>query len=386
MIKESEAMISAVPFQILDEYFDQVVTPNFNIKGGGTSWTRDWGSDILNGSIKLPSSFISYKHSDYYEDPTNQKFVHFTSLGTFFKIINSGYFLATQFSNHDDPLELLFAGNELKEVIKKGSLDDLKKYIFSLSMCKYPFENESFDMWRMYGDKGRGIGIVFSFYQNSILWHNTFLSKVYYGNEKNKHEEYCLDKFYKFQTAHLNFLNSHPKLKMKKNHSGEEGMGDTLALFLAFHKNPLFEIETEVRFLRSFLSEGIKVKDESIELLLNGQREEVLAYRIPILSRDNLLKRKNAQLAKKEERDGVGSVKGVFPPGASQLDKILNEDPFIIIEKVILGYNYTQVNLQKFKKLEMDINSKIGYADISLGNYKQICFELTLLSGQYHGQ
>lgn len=151
-------------FKLLDKYWDKVIKPNFKIE-----CRRSYGKPIndsktLEGQIILPSSFSCYKNSDYYLDGKDKEFIHFTSIDTFLKIINNGYFLATQFSNHDDPMELLFAGNELSKVIDRKMINQLKKGIFSLSMCNYPPEKESFDMWRIYGNRGYGIGIVFSFF------------------------------------------------------------------------------------------------------------------------------------------------------------------------------------------------------------------------------
>lgn len=374
MKKDTEDTMNS-NFEILDHYFKNVITPNFKIEGGGRSMVRTTGSEVFKGQIRLPSSFISYKNSDYYHEVKDKKFIHFTSLNTFFKIINNGYFLATQFSNHDDPLELLFAGNELREeVIKKKSISQLKEYVFSLSMCDYTPEKESFNMWRNYGDNGNGIGIVISFYPNEKLWQNSFLSNVYYGNEEN-----CLDKFKKFQTDHLCFLKNNARLKMERNNSGEEGIADSLAIFLAFHKNPLFVKEEEVRFLKSFLLEDrIDVTNEAIELLVNIQNKHYYGYRIPILSKGNVEKRENALKSKKQVRGAFGPPERIFPPGTSDTEKLINSDPFIVIEKVILGYRFTETDLQKFKKMENDINRKISSGS-------RISFELTSLSKIFHG-
>jgi hypothetical protein len=373
MQTDSEDRTWAVNLEILDNYFKEVITPNFKIEYGGRSTSSTFKSDVFKGQIRLPSSFISYKSSDYYHEVKDKKFIHFTSLNTFFRIINNGYFLATQFSNHDDPLELLFAGNELKEVINKKSINQLKEYVFSLSMCAHTTETESFNMWRNYGDNGNGIGIVVSFYPNEKLWKNSFLSKVYYENEEN-----CLDKFKKFQAAHLRFLKNNPTSKMERNNSGEEGIADYFALFLAFHKRYLYEGEQEVRFLKSLLpQDAIDVRNETIELLLNKKNEKCLGYRIPILSKGNLEKRENALKSKKKVRGGFGPAELFFPPGTSDTEKLINGDPFIVIEKVILGYRFTETDLQKFKKMENDINRKVGNSRIS--------FELTSLSKIFHG-
>ncbi|MEO6134491.1 MAG: DUF2971 domain-containing protein [Ginsengibacter sp.] len=357
---------------ILKKYWEEVVEPNFKIGSGNQSGSLSYDSKTFKGQIKLPTSFSFYKRSDYYLNVKDQKYIHFTSLETFFKIINNGYFLATQFSNHDDPMELLFAGNELSEVITKENIDQLKKDVFSLSMCNYLPENESFDMWRIYGNQGYGIGIVFSFFPNEELWINSFLSKVYYENENN-----CLDKFREFQKDHLDFLRNNPTLEMERNYSGEKGMPDSLALFLAFHKKSHFKIENEVRFLKSFLLgnsgglDSLDVTNNSIELLINRKNETYFGYRIPIVSENNIDK-----IAVERELEKIPNFSTAIISDISIIKNHVDTNPFIIIKKVILGYRYTESDLLKFKKMETEIKRKIGACHIS--------FELSGLSKEFN--
>lgn len=352
---------------ILKTYWDEVIEPNFKIGSGNSETSRGYGSKTFNGQIRLPSSFSFYKRSDYYLNVKDQEFIHFTSLETFFKIINNGYFLATQFSNHDDPMELLFAGNELSKVVNRESINQLKEYVFSLSMCNYSPEDESFDMWRLYGNQGYGIGIVFSFFPNEDLWINSFLSKVYYENENN-----CLDKFRKFQNDHLLFLRKNPTLKMERNYGGEKGMSDSLALFLAFHKKSHFKIENEVRFLKSFLlDDRINVKDESIELLFNKKHETSYGYRIPIGSKNNIDK-----IAVEKEFKKIPNFSTAVISDISIIKDYVDNKPFIIIKKVVLGYRYTETDLLKFKNMETEIKRKVGAFHIP--------FELSGLSKDFH--
>lgn len=355
-------------FEILDKYFKKVIKSNFNIEGGSSSVKKYPDSSVFKGQIALPPTFVSYKDTGYYHEVKDQEFIHFTSLDTLFKIINGGYFLATQFSNHDDPMELLFAGNVLKQVLSRNSIDLLKEFVFSLSMCKYPSERESFDMWRIYGNGGYGIGIVISFYPNQDSWNNTFLSRVYYENENH-----CLDKFTNFQNDHFSFLKNNPSLKLERNYSGEDGISDSIAMFLAYHKKGHFKIEDEVRFLKSYLAEDrIDPKDENLELLLNRKNETYFGYRIPIVSKNNLNKissKKNLPIIK-DYRNEVGH-------DISKIEEYLHDSPYIMVSKIILGYRYTKTDLAKFQKIETAINKRIGGPKVH--------FELSELSKQFHG-
>lgn len=123
-------------FKILDTYVEEVIKPYFNIEfPGGHSISNEDHLNYFTGDIRFPASIVSYKNTDYYYKGDNKKFIHFTSLNAFFQIINNGYFIASQFTNHDDPLELLYAGDKMLSVISKEKLTHLKELLFSLSMC-----------------------------------------------------------------------------------------------------------------------------------------------------------------------------------------------------------------------------------------------------------
>jgi hypothetical protein len=166
-------------FGILRQYSEEVIKPFFKIDFSRYGYSQSGSSDQFSGDGQLPNRFISYKDTDYYYKGSNEKFIHFTSLNTFFEIVNNGYFLASQFTNHDNPLELLYAGKEMLNVTTREKLSQLKELIFSLSMCVYEEDTDSFDMWRLYGNNGYGIGIVFSFYPNKDFWNDSFLSLVW---------------------------------------------------------------------------------------------------------------------------------------------------------------------------------------------------------------
>ena len=60
------------------------------------------------------------------------------------------------------------------------------------------------------------------------------------------------------------------------------------------------------------------------------------------------------------------------------IDEYVGDSPFIIIEKVILGYRYTQDDLSKISRTKLAIESKL--------NGKPINFELSHLSNKFHGE
>jgi hypothetical protein len=206
-------------FDILNQYVEKVIKPNFKIDFAGiSSYSRVDDSNQFTGKIALPSLFSEYKQTDYYYKGDCKKFIHFTSLNTFIKIIDSGHFLASQLTYHDDPLEFTYASNEMSSVVRKETLTYLKEFLFSLSMCVYEEGEDSFDIWRLYGDSGNGVGVVFSFYPNKDNWRNSFLSPVYYGNNNQVSE-----RFKRFSEGHIIFMKEHPEFTLQGDFWREPG-------------------------------------------------------------------------------------------------------------------------------------------------------------------
>ncbi|MEP7228611.1 MAG: DUF2971 domain-containing protein [Ginsengibacter sp.] len=358
-------------FKILKQYVEKVIKPHFKIDfAGHSSYSKVGDSIKFTGTIELPTSSISYKQTDYYYSGNREKFIHFTSLNTFFKIIDCGHFLASQFTNHDDPLELIYAGIEMLHVTSKEKLEQFKELLFSLSMCIYDTDEDSFDMWRLYGDNGNGVGIVFSFYPNRDYWKNSFLSPVYYGNDSQ-----VLERFKNFSEDHIIFMQSQLTFTMLGNVWGESGIPDSIALFLAFHKNAIFHTENELRFLKSFLtgSERCDEANAEIGIVLDKKNNLHYTYKIPLLTEKNIL------LKAKEK--GLPSIKN-FRTNLLANMRIFNEyvgnSPFIIIEKVILGYRYTQEDLIKIRRTRMIVEGKTKGMPIE--------FQLSHLSKKFHGR
>jgi hypothetical protein len=157
----------------------------------------------------------------------------------------------------DDPQELLFAGNEILGNYETSELQALKENIFCISFAEYDDENgkaDNFDSWRLYGDNGKGVGIVFKFSSEVHLWNENYLSKIHYGKEQiNKSGiEETTEKFRIFKIKHNKFISEYEdKVELLSNTFGRKGkIPEWIAIFLAFHKSSLYLPENEIRFLR----------------------------------------------------------------------------------------------------------------------------------------
>ena len=352
-------------FEVLKRYSNEVVKPHFGIDIQNSGYT---GNHV---TVCLPSSFSSYENTNYYYKGKN-RFIHYTSLESFFYIINNGYFIASQLSSLNDPLELIFAGKRMSEATTRDRLDLLKRYLFSFSMCIYQENsenNDSFKMWNMYGRDGHGVGMVFSFYENIGEWNESFLSEVYYDNEES-----CLDKFTNFSNVHNSFMKKYPELEMRTSIKGPIGASDTMALFLPFHKSRLYKEENEIRYLKSFIndSEKCSAKNESIGIRLNKQKELEYFYKIPIVTNKIV-----DELCSKNGVNRIENFRTEFNRDKRIISSIIGNKPFVVLEKIIIGYKYTyedfsQINSQKYI-IEEKLNS--SFIDFELSEYSKEFYE-----------
>lgn len=333
----------------IELYLKEVVQPSFPfIKHFSGS---SWNSGHIGAVVDIPKYNTHYKGSDYYYTDSN-RFIHYTSIRNLLNILNDGFVRAYDLNFPEDPQELLYAG---KELLGNYSIEELKKLrslTFALSMCIYDEEKnpDEFDIWRLYGEKGLGVGIVFSFRGDSDRWQNEFISRVYYGdNEKikifkqflNNHNEF--HKKYKFEVLNRSF--------------GQPGKIPLwIAIFLGFHKSGLYKLENEVRLLS--YDDRQQFSDDSVGFSMNEKYEKCLYKKIPVLTKSNLF------VAAKKNQIKLPDYKSDF---YNNSDKDLINDitlftPMIEIEKIVLGYRYDENILRKItESLELEFIQKTDF-------------------------
>ena len=231
----------------------------------------------------------------------------------------------------DDPQELLYAGNEILGNYQPQELETLKEEIFCISLCEYTEEKkDNFDSWRLYGDNGFGVGIVFHFSSNTDSWLGSYLSKIHYGkNEINKN-------------------GIEDKIDLLSNTFGRKGkIPEWLAIFLAFHKSSLYTPENEVRFLRY----GNKYGNHSFTL---NQRSEKTSF-------DKLFIKTTENLNRIKE-DTKFHLLNVSPHiyDSEWIRQATSSDPIVVVEKIIIGYRRTNDFENLNRALYEGFNYKTG--------------------------
>ncbi|MBW7839070.1 MAG: DUF2971 domain-containing protein [Chitinophagaceae bacterium] len=311
------------------EYLEEVVRPSFPfIKHfERVSWSDDSVS-APKVSFRIPETFSDFEGSDYYY-PNADKFIHYTSFRNTVNIINDGFFRMNSLQYLDDPQELLYAGNEILGTYEKDELKDLKDQIFCISFCDYSKNGDNFDSWRLYGDNGLGVGIVFHFSSPTKGWRSNYLSKIHYGKNNliNTTDEKYLKKFSLFRENHDKFIKKNKeKVNLLSNPFGRQGkIPEWIGVFLGFHKNGLYAIENEVRFLRFHES------FDQHSFVLNNRNEKTYFDKLYIKTEANL------KCIKEKTKDQIFKAKPNIWNSKWLEEATLNE-PIAVIDKLIIGY------------------------------------------------
>ncbi|MEO9021219.1 MAG: DUF2971 domain-containing protein [Ginsengibacter sp.] len=318
--------------ELKKKYLVEVVQPSFPfIKYfGRTSWSRQSNSKpkVFFG---LSEYFGHFKEGPYYFANAN-KFIHYTTLNNAVNIINDGFFRLNSLAYMDDPQELLFAGNEILGNYDPSELQTLKENIFCISFSEYDSENgkaDNFDSWRLYGDNGKGVGIVFKFSSEVNLWNGNYLSKIHYGKEQiNKSGiEETTERFGLFKIKHDKFITEYEdKAELLSNTFGRKGkIPEWIAIFLAFHKSSLYVPENEIRFLR----QGNKNGGNSFTI--NHRSERTFYDKLFIKTEDNLnIIKEDTKLYQFKAQPNI------YAP--AWIREATQSNPIVEIEKIIIGY------------------------------------------------
>lgn len=143
-------------------------------------------SEPTSGEIEFRTQFIN----EIALEKTPIQFIHYTSLTSAINILNSGNIRLYNCLNLNDPSEINYLLKNSPINFTEKEVEKYKREHFILSGSMYKSMNdEEFNLWRLYGDQGRGVGIVFEVDNNIKNWPSIFLQKIVYGikegNSKN---------------------------------------------------------------------------------------------------------------------------------------------------------------------------------------------------------
>ncbi len=320
-------------------YFDEVlrpILPNAK-KGGHSSWG---GADDKDQVVQMDLLGLAetYNKSIYcYNGPL--KFIHYTSLRNLVNILNTGELRLFDLNNMTDPNELNYAFNHIADEINSDKIKTLKSQLFSISFCKYDEDSlpDDFEMWRLYGQDGNGVGIVISIdSENRDSWHHCILSEMLYGEDK--------------KNDLLSFRERDKAFKEKyKNEITFENTHELALAMAALHKDEIFKNEKEVRLLWTTKETNKSWSDHDTDYdiyeTLNKEGNRTHYFNLKLYTQNLFEKLK--KLEKQTDEYSQAYVKFTK-----------EYRPKIQIDKIILGYRIKDENRFKVTELLKTLSSK----------------------------
>ena len=222
----------------------------------------------------------------FIETDKTSKFIHYTDVQSFCEIINSKNFRMYNCDNLNDPKEIEYGLKKFGLDLSKDQIENYKRSHFVFSSCIYDDANsEDFNMWRLYGNYGNGIGIVYSleFENDNYQSENIYVGNINYGDNNQKMNSFkqFIDYHNKFNSDYHLFNNT-PKL---------------FPLISGFFKDDIWSIEKESRiFSTCYIDENGEIDHnilsnnfnpylkETIESSINKNGEKVFYMKLPLKS------------------------------------------------------------------------------------------------------
>jgi len=238
-------------YKIRGEFLD-IVNRNFPehfLRGEGSS-----GPDF---HAYFAKENLYFENTDYYYKGDLQ-FFHLTNYRSLFSILNSRTIRLYNLHKSNDPTEFEYSANLFNA--SPIDIDSRKKKIYSFSFCPMS-ELTNQNSWEIYGDNFRGIAIIFQIINNPQEWDNFHMSDIKYDLSP-KVKNYVND----INTLKIKYAGCTFELELEK--------------IMAFHKEPKWEHEKEIRILtyNPFPSYEDSRKFSKQELIIEPNRNRFAEY------------------------------------------------------------------------------------------------------------
>jgi hypothetical protein len=189
-----------------------------------------------------------------YQIPNNNplQIIHYTNIQSYCNIINSQLIRLYDCNNLNDSREIELGLKRIGFQTEEKWIEDLKRFHFIFSASEYKGKDD-FNMWRLYGDNGFGVALVFEIDENFQKWNGIHLSKVSYSEEDNN--LHLIKEFIKFH----NEFQEKNKLFIK--------VPSLIPLLSAFQKNDIWSIEREFRLVATCIYDknNLRAKSSMLE-------------------------------------------------------------------------------------------------------------------------
>lgn len=275
---------------------------------------------MFSGELEFPTSGKIELNNKIFEiDISEEKpyeVIHYTSLNAFLEIINSLTIRMYNCYNLNDPKEIEHSFETMNFPYTDESIKNWKRNHFVLSFSKYDRTiNDDFNMWRLYGQNGMGVGLVFEVPKEINNWRNVTINEIEYTS-KNKPS-----KIKQYIDYHQNFQEKNPVF---------ENTPSIIPLLATFHKNEIWSGENEIRLVahcpydeytleaKTFDVSSSDFLNESLNHSINSNGTPVAYIQIPI--------------SKKTLEDKI------IPEWDEDLkNHLMSNHPFLQLKSVVIG-------------------------------------------------
>lgn len=239
-ISDSTYMRSIENYQKIldDELFDKF--PELKPFLEFSFYGKSYDVNLTGGEGRLKSANSLYQNTGYYynsKKDSKMEFIHFTTLQSLFAITHSQNIRLASLNMVNDPNEIHFAASIFD--LNPEYINHQKKSVLSFSFCEYQSEDKeivtnanNLDLWRFYGQDGRGVAIKFKVTNDLNNWDSYHLSPIHYGKKS-------LNYWKKVNTGLQKFKKKHPEFYIH------------LIKLFCFHKHKFYKNEQEVRLIFS---------------------------------------------------------------------------------------------------------------------------------------
>lgn len=293
----------------------------------------------VSGHIEYNYSFITKKA---FSNNNLISFAHYTNMISAMSIINSGNVRLYNLLKSDDSKELEYAIKTSTLNLTQKNILNLKRTHFTMSgVIHETQEDEDFNLWRLYGDSGRGVALIFELNRNIVKWQNILCSKVNYGNLNDESNNI------------LNFLSFHDDFN--KNYKLFENIPSIIPSLALLIKESRWSIENEFRIIARNEFCEFSLKNPKIISKNNNHIMNTLAHELnksgDIVSYIEIPIKNNFY-----QYDKLKS----FSEDEKQLLNIIS--PKLTLKEVIFGPNLNHDRLhESVSKLIDFIPEKLGY-------------------------
>ncbi|MCC5929077.1 MAG: DUF2971 domain-containing protein [Cyclobacteriaceae bacterium] len=238
-------------YRKIDREFDRVIHhcfPNTFVQGHANSGNR-FQADIT----KYNQGF---SETEYFYNG-KLEFFHLTSIQNLLSILNERSFRFYNLHNSNDEKEYKHIAELFR--MDEDEINHKKEYLYTFSFCPMS-EIENDKVWMEYGRNYSGAAIVFTIENDPLQWENYHMAEMKYG---------LSDKFKKYFQLKRDF-------EKKYNISAE----CDLSKLIAFHKEPHWLLEKEIRLLTYYPFSDINgyLKYSKPEFRLTEGRNRIVHY------------------------------------------------------------------------------------------------------------